>query len=1116
MNVCDFCKRTFKSTRGLNYHLSTSKCAPLHEQSMASPTKKGSSPGEDALTAVFGFEMEEFPDSDPPEKRKQVHKETPRKLQRVSGKETTDEDGFCAIKPKKILEEELKNRPLVSVPRQHTGIRDEEVLFNTWQADNDSFGLNSDSDDNNEANLDQDGQDDGPLPPDDSSRSKFSKYCENAEKNFAPLDEDHQAGIRLLDLLKRKKAPLDTYDEIMRWHLLDKKELLPGQHLGSCEGYISRHVLIKKLKERYNMMDKFPYVKEIILPFSRAKVRIVLTDFKDCIESLLTDPRLTDDDFVFVDDDPLAPPLENPTYVAGAQTGKAYRQGYAKYVTKKGQMGVGLMWYVDGATTGQFENLEIIAVKVSLTCLSEPYRKKDHGWRTVGYIVQYSQAESRGKKIFADSKHIDSQAVAESLLKEEGEKAAQVKVSEQKAQDFHAQLEVILDSYVKVQATGMNWDLYYRAKVHKVELVFWTILVRCDTDEAELMCGKYRMRTGNVKSLCRSCTCPREDTDNPKACYPFKTVEMMEKLIEDKDVDGLKELSQQNIENAWYKVRFNPEDKRGIHGACPAEMLHAMLLGTFKYSKECFVTQVGLKSELLVQLNALSKVIGDLFARQSERDLPKTKFKKGISGGGKIMAKEYRGILLLLATILRSTAGQELLKKKPKFKDGKLLKDWLMMVELLLQWESYLCEPKMKLEHVRRMMRKNRFIMHIMKKVARRTKGMGLKLYKFHAIVHMALDIILYGVPMEHDTGSCESGHKITKVAAKLTQKRVSVFELQTATRLAEFFLIELGMEELSGRPLWEYFDGFHHPKAPNCPPTTNNSRHNDGDTDSEVDDDSESSDPDSFAQGAKLGSEEDDMGPTAPVVSTGGAKFCVSKGEDGKPVWKLKTKMKDKKNMSWNDDVLGCVSALHECVAEWMPQIHICTEHKRNAQIFRAHPNYRSGGVWRDWVLVDWGKPYGKLPCEIWGFVVLDNLPEVGELDPPLNFAGIDLKNGTYAVVEASTWSTKEDELHYSEIFVPFTKTVGKLDKDGCVVKRKFYLADVEAFVSPLCVIPDIGSLPRCKYFQVKPRSSWVGDFIDWLEAPHDDDELDSSDDEEVDDWDESKEDGSDAELEV
>ena len=42
----------------------------------------------------------------------------------------------------------------------------------------------------------------------------------------------------------------------------------------------------------------------------------------------------------------------------------------------------------------------------------------------------------------------------------------------------------------------------------------------------------------------------------------------------------------------------------------------------------------------------------------------------------------------------------------------------------------------------------------LIKKAARRTEGMGLKIVKFHAIIHMAMDIDYFGVPMEFDTGS--------------------------------------------------------------------------------------------------------------------------------------------------------------------------------------------------------------------------------------------------------------------------------------------------------------------------------------------------------------------------
>ena len=43
---------------------------------------------------------------------------------------------------------------------------------------------------------------------------------------------------------------------------------------------------------------------------------------------------------------------------------------------------------------------------------------------------------------------------------------------------------------------------------------------------------------------------------------------------------------------------------------------------------------------------------------------------------------------------------------------------------------------------------------------------MGWKMTKFHAIIHMADDILYFGVPLGFDTGNTEEGHKDTKTAA--------------------------------------------------------------------------------------------------------------------------------------------------------------------------------------------------------------------------------------------------------------------------------------------------------------------------------------------------------------
>ena len=71
--------------------------------------------------------------------------------------------------------------------------------------------------------------------------------------------------------------------------------------------------------------------------------------------------------------------------------------------------------------------------------------------------------------------------------------------------------------------------------------------------------------------------------------------------------------------------------------------------------------------------------------------------------------------------------------------------------------------------------------------------------------MHMARDILNFGVPMEFDTGANESGHKDTKKAALLTQKNQETFTKQTADRLDEMDMLSYAEEELQGNCLWNY-----------------------------------------------------------------------------------------------------------------------------------------------------------------------------------------------------------------------------------------------------------------------------------------------------------------------
>ena len=54
--------------------------------------------------------------------------------------------------------------------------------------------------------------------PSSESISQFKEYVAKAYDEFAKLTKDEVCGIKLMDLLHRKKATLDTYDAVMEWH----------------------------------------------------------------------------------------------------------------------------------------------------------------------------------------------------------------------------------------------------------------------------------------------------------------------------------------------------------------------------------------------------------------------------------------------------------------------------------------------------------------------------------------------------------------------------------------------------------------------------------------------------------------------------------------------------------------------------------------------------------------------------------------------------------------------------------------------------------------------------------------------------------------------------------
>ena len=709
-------------------------------------------------------------------------------------------------------------------------LEDDKIMEQDNQTDEEDEEEGSEEEDEEDQNsLSSNENRDGNTSPDRTMLEQFHLYCTTHNEWFLPLSKEEITSIRLMDILRQKKAPLNAHQEVLEWHLKDKGWIREHESLKDAPEYKTRSTLMKKLIPRYNLEAMMPKIKRVRLPSSKAVVKIPYRDAKDCIVSLLTDPRFDPKDYLFTNKNPFAPPPDQVQYLEDLNTGAAYLKTYKDLIKKPNQVLLMVVLYIDGATTGQFTNLPVTALKISLGFHTREARDKNKAWREMGWIPQVRKSKARGKKLVKESGHLESQDVfvvdgegdTDSDREEQdqdahaGDSSSEDEDTQVKAQDFHTMLATVLAPFVKLQESGFMFDLVHNRTLYKdAEIIPIVMCVKCDTEEGDLLCGKFLSRTKGVKHVCRYCHTSMDQADNPLAKIRLKTQAEIQNLVEKGQLDKLQQILQQYIRNAFYKVKFHRANAMGIHGTCPSDKLHAVLLGIFKYVRDIFFDFMGKSSLLADDINGLAKSYGKFFTRQSERRLPKTAFTQGIAQG-RLMATHYRGVLLIIAAVLHSTLGRKLLMKKKKFGKMEGLKDWITLVELLLMWESYLCEKRMKVLDVKKLKTKHRYIMYLMKNVAVRTEGMGLKLMKFHATLHMVQDIILFGVPYEFDTGANESHHKPTKAAAKMTQRKEATFNIQTATRMTEFLALDFAMAEIEeDRCIWEYFCYDHVVKA--------------------------------------------------------------------------------------------------------------------------------------------------------------------------------------------------------------------------------------------------------------------------------------------------------------
>ena len=138
---------------------------------------------------------------------------------------------------------------------------------------------------------------------------------------------------------------------------------------------------------------------------------------------------------------------------------------------------------------------------------------------------------------------------------------------------------------------GFLWDHHNPETGEDTPDIHYNIFVpfvKADSKEADLFAGKYAQRF-STQQICRKCHVPLQQADNHTADEKLKTQTEIYNLVRKGDLGALKQLSQTYLANCFYPIHFSMGNDYGIHGSCPSEMLHAFLLGTFKYLRDIFL-----------------------------------------------------------------------------------------------------------------------------------------------------------------------------------------------------------------------------------------------------------------------------------------------------------------------------------------------------------------------------------------------------------------------------------------------------------------------------------------------------------------------------------------------
>ena len=757
-------------------------------------------------------------------------------------------------------------------------------------------------------------------------------------------DKQYIDCLNLIQIMMKKKMSISntSIKDFMEWKY-DKKAYQYynlDRMIKLSEKKIYGKSLAHKLKPKTN---------HLTCPSGR-KVDITTIDIDAAILDLLTDPDITNPSNLIFQNGNIDNPFlleDSPFYDDLDQSG-IYQATYKERIQDPSkELLCPIIIYIDETNLDSYSKLVLHPVVITLGIYKRSTRNLQMSWRLIGYLPNFE--EHSGHKQYS---------------------------ADQKMNDYHFCLRYILDGLEQIQKLeGLDWEFAfpcYREEKYKRLLKFPLSHVVSDAKENDMICGRMGNRC-NTTCLARDCDITIEQSDQPNIKCNFHSMYDLEKLSKDE----LKKISFKKIVPylAFSKIDFgvNPY---GINASTPCEPLHQINGGIIQRLPTTFINRLSTLSLKILDIHV--SYLCTHFSRQCDRMMYNLKpFRNGISSVSKLTAKEkISRVLAIYLTLLTSDCEREIVGEKSKKNLESNSSDiitqdeyncWVKVFEetlIFTAWCYYTKHPKSAFKGGRKSIVANRLkkFMNFYNKYAYRKEGKGNKYLKFHQISHLWFIIRLFSALPNIDSGRNESHHKKKKQLGSHTQKRVELFDTQTASKEYVFDLFLKAMKK---------FDVII---------------------------------PAMFE--TKLNTSKVSHSSSLCKKKNSGSSFIIIFDYENECVecnWLSYSMKKNKcifpphildafykKFEGYNHGKIGyCIKSIHGFTEFQME------DDNENDILIRACPNYRNEIDWFDWIVVDWGNE-GKLEGQVLLFVDFDtiNLEKIDNLaDHQLGHEIIDSK---------------------------------------------------------------------------------------------------------------------------